>query len=712
MAWYHKIFGRKKEKSIELTGGGFELLRKMLPFDMGTTGLMEQYSKSLYVFACISKIAEKVGSIDINLSQVMNSKGEIKQIPSHPALDLLYRPNKIQTKSEFMMTTIVNKKTAGDAFIWKVRNDRGRPVELWNLRPDMMTIMLDPGKVVAGYKFTKGDGTEVPFAPEDIIHIKDYPNPLNQYQGMSALMPARVRVQTEEFATKYQRDFFLNSARPDAVLKTEKFMTPKQKSELKKFWNKQHRGISNSSKIGILTGGMEYQLISLNQKDMEYIEGIKLTRDDILVAFKMTKAVLGITEDVNRANAETAMYVFLSEVVVPEIKAIIEKLNEEMTYIDFGDNIFYTFVDPTPANREIQLSEYENGIKNNWLLINEIRQRENLPPIKGGWSFYMPLMNVATGGLTASEAEKMVKIIQKDSDKNEKIINSAEKPKTFDFKGRFMFKQKMKIYESIAKEMIRDSKKKRKPKGIGTPIIKEKEIREIYAKVMNKKIDTKSMELKESMDRFANEQMERVIKALEKKNKLIKRKIKAEDVFNQNKEYAMTIDFIVPFIEEYLREAGLESLAVIEPQAEFIVDTKRVRKFIKKRSVEFAESVGSTTLKKLDSTLAEGIVAGEGTAKLAERVKEVYDEFPSYRSELIARTEATAANNEGVLESFRQSSVVNAKEWIAVMDERTRPEHADMDGEIVRNDENFSNGLPYPGEPNCRCVLGGAFIED
>ena len=126
----------------------------------------------------------------------------------------------------------------------------------------------------------------------------------------------------------------------------------------------------------------------------------------------------------------------------------------------------------------------------------------------------------------------------------------------------------------------------------------------------------------------------------------------------------------------------------------------------------FAESLGSTTLEKLDRTLAEGISANETHAELQERVEQVYDEFPTYRSSLIARTEATAANNEGILESFRQSEVVNAKEWIAVMDDRTRPEHAAMNGEIVLNDEPFSNGDQYPNEPNCRCVLGGAFLEE
>jgi HK97 family phage portal protein len=715
MAWYHKLFGGgKKEKGINLSVGGFEILQKIFPIDIGKEGLMEQYSKSLYIFACISKIGEKIGSIPLNLTQVVNSKGDLKQISSHPALDLIYRPNKLQTKNEFLMTTVINKKTAGDAFIYKVKNASGRPVELWNLRPDRMTIMVDPAKVIGGYKFLKDNGTFVMFEPEEIIHIKDYPNPFNVYEGISALMPTRIRAQTEEYATRYQRDFFINSARPDAIITSERAITKKQEHDLRKRWIKKHGGIKNSSKIGFLGSGLKYEQISITQKDMDYIEGIKMTRDDILIALKTPKSVLGITEDVNRANAETGMYVYLSETIVPEMNAIVEKLNEEMTYIDFGENIFYSYPDPTPANREMQLKEYENGIKNNWLLINEIRQRENLPPVKGGYSFYMPLMNVAMGGLPIEQQKKMMKAILADSDRNEKIILKSREPERFDFKGKFMLKQKMELLEYVSRRLIDTEKKKSgKSKGMKKPLISDREIRKMYWEAVNKTIDTKSFKLKESMNDFAEKQKERVLSALSKKSiKALSKKFEIGSIFNKEKEFGLTLGFIIPFIEEFLKDAGMESLNTIAPQEEFRTDIKRIRKFIEKRSSDFAESVGNTTLEKLTKTLAEGIAAGEKTSELADRVNGVYGEFPEYRSAMIARTEATAANNEGILESFRQSEVVNAKEWITMGDERVRPEHAAMDGEIVKNDENFSNGMPYPGEPNCRCVLGGAFIED
>lgn len=62
---------------------------------------------------------------------------------------------------------------------------------------------------------------------------------------------------------------------------------------------------------------------------------------------------------------------------------------------------------------------------------------------------------------------------------------------------------------------------------------------------------------------------------------------------------------------------------------------------------------------------------------------------------------------------FQEKSARIVKQWDAALDARTRSSHARVDGEIRENNEKFSNGLLYPGDPsgsaaeviNCRCAL-------
>jgi len=723
MGFIDKLFNRKQKDfgSTSVTGG-LELLSKLIAPELSKKGMLETYKKSLYVFACVSKIATKVASVEWKLFKIVNSRGNKKEMMVHPLLDLIYKPNKFQTKTEFLEMTMINWECTGEAFWYKVRNDSGDVVELWNLRPDYVSIVSDPAKFIAGYKFERGDGTTITFMPEEIIYFKS-PDPTSAYRGMGALHPGAKRVQTEEFAIDFQRNFFLNSARPDAVIKNkESTLTKEQKDDIREGWGRKYQGVKNSSKVAILEGGLEYQLISLSQKEMDYIESLKFTRDDILVAFQVPKPLLSIVEDVNRANSETAMAIFLGETIAPKIKRIVEKVNEEMTYEDFGDEFMLEVVDPTPANREMQLKEYSDGIINNYLLINEVRQREGLPPIKGGWSFYMSIANVAVGGLTGAEQKALAKRVMENNDENEKIISESKKSeeKLYDFKGRSVLKRKLKLFEETKEElekrmskMVKGSKRKKKE---ARAMLGTVESKGAYAMLINKSIDSKVGKLKDETTGFFNAQKDRVMKDLEnKKSKDIKEKIKVTvtEIFDKGSENKLAVNFIIPFLTEFLKDSANEALDLVAPQEDF-EETARIQKIIKKRAEDFAESVNTTTSEKLSATLSEGITAGEGIADLSKRVADVYDEFASFRSERIARTEATVANNEGLLEGFRQSNVATGKEWINSGDSRVREEHQDgigVGGEIVALDASFSNGLKYPQEPNCRCVIGPAFLE-
>ena len=732
MSLIQKFFkGSKQKQETDITDlVGINLLTKLVAPELTKGGFLQQYGKSLYVFACISKIARRVATVPLQLYRIKNSRGDTGEIMTHPLLDVLYKANPYETRTEFWETTMINLKCTGEAYWWKIRNNGGKVVELWNLRPDLMEIVLGTNRLVQEYRFHKNDGTTESFPAEDIVHFK-YPDPLSQVLGMSPLKPAAARVQTEEFATQYQRDFFLNSARPDAVIKNPKFkMTKEQKRDLRDYFEKQHRGIGKTSKVAILEGGLEYQLISISQKEMDFIESLKFTRDDILVAFGVPKPIVAVIDDVNRANSETAMQIFLSEVINPEMTRLVEKINEEMTYIDFGEDLFIDFPDQTPASRDIQLQEYREGIASGYLLINEVRQRENLPPVKGGWSIYMPLTQVPIGGLSSGDQGKAASkgMIMAGADTKEEAYETMPeaKAKHYDFKGRYWLKQKFELAEAMEKAVAgaiknasknKKAKKNKKKNTKSATSLLTGDTRKAYGEVMLKTIDRKTEQLSAAVNKFADEQKGRVLAKLNEK-KSVKNKFKITSIFDVEKEAKIAGEMIIPFIEQFIKDAGQEALNMLAPQEDF-TDSKNIQKKIQKRAAFFAKTVNSTTLQKLDGTLSEGIAAGEGIRDLSSRVEDVYSEFPAYRSELVARTEATHANNEGTLEGYRQSDVANGKEWIATLDDRTRESHVDLNGEIVGVDEEFSNGLDYPGADgpaeeviNCRCVLGPAFIEE
>lgn len=118
---------------------------------------------------------------------------------------------------------------------------------------------------------------------------------------------------------------------------------------------------------------------------------------------------------------------------------------------------------------------------------------------------------------------------------------------------------------------------------------------------------------------------------------------------------------------------------------------------------------------KINSAILQGILQGESLDRVALRLRAVtrMDTSASTRN---ARTMMTSAQNAGRMDAYREAEEMGIemeKVWLSTLDERTRESHAEMYGEAVEVDEEFSNGLQYPADPsgdpsevyNCRCTL-------
>lgn len=125
-------------------------------------------------------------------------------------------------------------------------------------------------------------------------------------------------------------------------------------------------------------------------------------------------------------------------------------------------------------------------------------------------------------------------------------------------------------------------------------------------------------------------------------------------------------------------------------------------------SAFLADVMGEATGKMVADAVQAGLAAGETVAALVKRLEDL-PAFDRTRAKMVARTETTRAWNGAqrrALSDFqRESGKRIRKTWLSARDDRVRPEHEELDGTELGVDEEFSNGLKEPGEPNCRCTL-------
>ena len=122
---------------------------------------------------------------------------------------------------------------------------------------------------------------------------------------------------------------------------------------------------------------------------------------------------------------------------------------------------------------------------------------------------------------------------------------------------------------------------------------------------------------------------------------------------------------------------------------------------------------------KIAAVIARGIISGDSIPKIAANIGKETGISNQHAMERYARTAMTGAQNAGRIEMLNEAQEMGIKVkkiWMATLDERTRPAHQDLDGQVREVNEPFDSMLGhimYPGDPsadqantwNCRCTL-------
>ena len=120
------------------------------------------------------------------------------------------------------------------------------------------------------------------------------------------------------------------------------------------------------------------------------------------------------------------------------------------------------------------------------------------------------------------------------------------------------------------------------------------------------------------------------------------------------------------------------------------------------------------TLARVDTSiktlLTEGYQSGKGINYISNLLVKRFDQLQTWEAKRIARTEIHNSHNTAVMDTYNEYGVEYTM-WISADDERTRESHLEINGEIIRLGDTYSNGLRFPGDTdgpieewiNCRC---------
>ena len=220
----------------------------------------------------------------------------------------------------------------------------------------------------------------------DVLHIRlhtvrhRFPTPL---VGESPILAAMSDIGVNAAIAMQQYKFYMNEARPSAVLSTDLTLDKDQVQALRDRWNEQAQGLHKGG-TPILTAGLKVQPWATGSKDSETADMLKLSNEHIALAFRIPLAILGIGGQ-PYASTELLMQSWIASGLGFALNHIEESIG--LLFMLKGVPDEYVEFDTAALLRSAQKDRIESlarGVQGGIFAPNEARQSEGLDRVPFG----------------------------------------------------------------------------------------------------------------------------------------------------------------------------------------------------------------------------------------------------------------------------------------------------------------------------------------
>jgi HK97 family phage portal protein len=101
-----------------------------------------------------------------------------------------------------------------------------------------------------------------------------------------------IQAEMDTTANRWNWNIFKNGGSVADILSTDQVMSDEQKERVANKRKSKFQGVNNAHRIAVLDSGLTYQKVAINQKELDFVESRRFTRDEILAIFKVPKAII------------------------------------------------------------------------------------------------------------------------------------------------------------------------------------------------------------------------------------------------------------------------------------------------------------------------------------------------------------------------------------------------------------------------------------
>ena len=336
-------------------------------------------------WAAVDLIASSFSTISFNFYDSVNREA----MKDYPLYRLLRNPNLEDTSFQFFYSSCVDYLKDGNVYWFLRDNDRGELTSLFRLDPKTVSV----GKDALNRKVFTHDGKE--YLSDKILHIPSRYK-FDGIRGKSIFQEASSIFRLSREIDEFVRNSYNNGVGNRLVMDISKFdqqATNDEKLQMQRNFLDNYSGIRNAGKPLIQSEGVTYTVLDTKQgtnQALQLAENRAFQTSEIAKMFGIPLPLLN--GDIKNNNIIESIYVlFISNAILPIATQFEQSINKMIPPSQAGRVYFeFSYNSLLKTSVKDRMDSYTRQLSTGILSINEIRQKENMPPIPAGETHWIP----------------------------------------------------------------------------------------------------------------------------------------------------------------------------------------------------------------------------------------------------------------------------------------------------------------------------------
>jgi len=355
-------------------------------------------TKVAAVFASIRLIADSIATLP--LDTFIRRDGE--RVPFRPKPAWVDQPDvdRSVARSDFYQSVLVSILLNGNAYVRIIR-EGGDILGFRVLDPMRVTAQMDR-RGLTEFVF---DHTQV-IPSDDMVHITDIRRP-GAIEGMARVDELKDVLGIARALDEYAARYFGNGTMSSGIINVPGELTQEQADRLKDQFEKNSKGLRNAHRPNILTGGAKFEKMSADAQEAQLSESREFAVQEIARVFKIQPSMLGITAGMSHASVEQQHIAFVTITLRPYVHKLEEAFSRLLPAEAF---LRFNMDGLLRGDLQSRFTAYSIGTQAGFLSTNDVRRREDLPPVDGGDAHRVPLANVNLEAANIVEQDRRVQM--------------------------------------------------------------------------------------------------------------------------------------------------------------------------------------------------------------------------------------------------------------------------------------------------------------